>query len=59
MTDTDLKKTLSTHGLNVKKAAALLCVSERAVYQWLDGSRKIPAMACELLRIKLGEVTRG
>lgn len=55
MTNETLASVLAKHGLNVKKAAALFCVSERAVYQWLDGTRRIPEIAVELARLKLGE----
>lgn len=44
---------MEAHRLNVKKVAGMLHVSARTVYQWLDGSRRTPAMAVELLTFKL------
>lgn len=53
MDGADLKNLMLQNGLNVKKTAALLCVSERAVYLWVAGSRRIPEIAVELLKVKL------
>lgn len=51
-----LKRVMRDNNLNVKKVAALLLVAERTVYNWLEGVRKIPPMAAELLRVKVGGV---
>lgn len=47
---------MDANNLNVKKMAALLGVANRTVYNWLEGTRNMPAMAVELLKVKLGGV---
>ena len=55
MTPEELKTTMDEHRLNVKRVAALLSVSQSAVYRWLKGDRGMPKMAVDLLIRKLEE----
>lgn len=43
-----------THGLTQSQVGDLVCSALRTVQGWENGSRKIPPMAWELLKIKLG-----
>ncbi len=45
MTASEMKYLLNEHGLNVKMTAAALHVTPQCVYRWLNGTRKIPAIA--------------
>ncbi len=54
MIQEQLKQFMAENSLHVSDIMALLHVSERTVYQWLSGGRKMPEMACELLVIKVG-----
>lgn len=42
------------YGLTQAQAGELVCSAVRTVQGWENGSRKIPAMAWELINIKLG-----
>lgn len=54
MIQEQLKQFMGEKQLRVSDVMHLLHVSERTVYQWLKGGRKMPEMACELLVIKAG-----
>lgn len=43
------------HGLKVPELASILRVAPSTVYAWLSGGRQAPAMALELLKLKLIE----
>jgi DNA-binding transcriptional regulator YiaG len=42
------------HGLTQTQAGELVCTQLRTVQRWEAGTARIPPMAWELLRIKLG-----
>jgi hypothetical protein len=48
MTGKNLSKILKDKNISVKELAFELCVTERAVYLWLDEKRKFPLMAEKL-----------
>lgn len=62
-TNAELRQLKEKHGLKGRDIAQLLGkplnssngYSNRTVDHWLDGSRACPAMAIELLRLKLGD----
>lgn len=57
MTSRDLQHILKANDLSVKQFATLVGCSERAVYYWLEGDRKIPRYLGRL--IALGGLKNG
>lgn len=55
MTHDELRALLKEHGINVKKAASMAHVSTGGMYRWLNGTRKIPPLAAEVLRERLSQ----
>ena len=55
MTPVELKALMSEHGINVKKTASIARVSTNGLYRWLNGTRKIPPLAAEVLRERLSK----
>lgn len=53
MTPEKLKEVMDTHNLNVKRLSAILYVSGRRVYRWLNGESAIPRLAWEHLQLRL------
>lgn len=45
------------HGLTQTQAGNLVCTKLRTVQHWEEGKTRIPPMAWELLRIRLGEAS--
>lgn len=54
MTPKELKDFIESRQLNVKEVACELCVSQRTVYNWLEGVARMPNMAVKLLTLSLG-----
>jgi DNA-binding transcriptional regulator YdaS (Cro superfamily) len=59
MSPEDLAEKMRNARFNVKRLAFALCVAERTVYQWLDGSRQMPAMAAKLLEYEIEKTKHG
>lgn len=59
MSPEDLAEKMRDARFNVKRLAFVLCVAERTVYQWLDGSRKMPATAVKLLEYEFEKNKHG
>lgn len=55
MTPEKLREVMDRHHLNVKKMAALLEVSEGAIYHWRNGTRPIRKLVWDCLLLKLQE----
>lgn len=53
MTPNNLRNLMDANALNVKKTSAMLGVTGRAVYHWLNGTRPIPKMAWGYLQLKV------
>lgn len=53
MTPKKLREVMEEHHLNVKKTAALLHVSEGAIYHWRNGTRPISQVVWDCLLLKL------
>lgn len=53
MTPDLLRNSINEAGLNVKKTADLLHVTQTCVYRWLKGTRKIPPIAWHHLQLLL------
>ncbi len=51
----ELKEIMSVNNLNVKQTAGLIHVSQRAVYNWLEGVRPMPPVASEFLKLVLSK----
>lgn len=58
MTSDNLQAVMADLNLNVKKLAAGLHVSERTLYQWLKGTRRIPEWVAEFIELKFRISTR-
>lgn len=55
----EFRRLVESHGLTQQAAADLLLSTRRTVENWVGGQRRIPAMAAELLRLKLALRARG
>lgn len=51
----EIKSIALKHELNVPELASILKVAPSTVYAWLSGGRQAPAMALELLKLKIVE----
>lgn len=59
MSPETLAEKMRSARFNVKRLAFALGVAERTVYQWLDGSRQMPAMAVKLLEYEIEKAKQG
>lgn len=59
MSPETLAEKMRSARFNVKRLAFVLCVAERTVYQWLDGSRQMPAMAVKLLEYEVEKIQQS
>lgn len=59
VTPAEFRRVIEDHDLTQQAAADLLLSSRRAVEDWVGARRTIPAMADELLRVKLALRERG
>jgi len=50
-----IRQTRGSHGLSVGEAARMVQVTDRTWRRWEDGSRRMPAGAWELFKIKVKE----
>ena len=59
MTPASFAKAIRAANLTNAQVAKLLCVSDRTVRSWLQGTRRMPAVAVELWKMKVEEMKRA